>query len=71
MDEFTSFNADDIYFEELRIVIQSGKGDKRREVTIEENLARLLSIHLKDRKSGSILEHREMTVLLMVEFSRL
>ncbi|BDS15696.1 tyrosine-type recombinase/integrase [Aureispira anguillae] len=54
VDEFTSFNADDIYFEELRIVIQSGKGDKRREVPIEENLARLLSTHLKDRRSGPI-----------------
>lgn len=26
VDEFTSLNADDVYFEELRIVIRSGKG---------------------------------------------
>lgn len=52
--EFTSLNADDIYFDELRVVIRSGKGNKRREVPIEENLGRLLSTHLKDRKSGPI-----------------
>jgi len=47
-------NADDIYFEEMRIVIKSGKGSKRREVPIIENLVRLLSTHLKDRQSGPI-----------------
>jgi len=54
VDEFTSLNANDIYFDEMRIVIKSGKGNKRREVPIEENLVRLLSAHLKDRKSGPI-----------------
>jgi site-specific recombinase XerD len=54
VDEFTSLNADDIYLEELRIIIRSGKGSKRREVPIENHLARLLSTHLKERKSGPI-----------------
>lgn len=54
VDEFTSLNADDIYFEEMRIVIKSGKGNKRREVPIIENLVRLLSTHLKGRQSGPI-----------------
>lgn len=54
VDEFTSLNADDIYFEELRIVVRSGKGNKRREVPIEQHLARLLSTHLKERKTGPI-----------------
>ncbi len=54
VDEFTSLNADDIYFEELRIVIRSGKGNKRREVPIEEHLGRLLSTHLKERKTGPV-----------------
>ena len=54
VDEFTSLNADDIYLEEMRIIIKSGKGSKRREVPIEENLVRLLSTHLKERKSGPI-----------------
>lgn len=54
VDEFTNLNADDIYFEELRIVIRSGKGNKRREVPIEEHLVRLLSTHLKERKTGPV-----------------
>lgn len=54
VDEFTSLNANDIYLEEMRIVIQSGKGNKRREVPIGEHLVRLLSTHLKNRKSGPI-----------------
>ena len=58
VDEFTSLNANDVYFNELRIVIRSGKGDKRREVPIEEHLGRLLSTHLKDRKSGPIFRTR-------------
>lgn len=54
VDEFTSLNANDIYLEEMRVVIKSGKGNKRREVPITEHLIRLLSTHLKDRKSGPI-----------------
>ncbi|WP_170110673.1 tyrosine-type recombinase/integrase [Flavilitoribacter nigricans] len=54
VDEFTSLNADDIYFGELRIIIRSGKGNKRREVPMEEHLTRLLSTHLKERKTGPI-----------------
>lgn len=58
VDEFTSLNVNDIYFNELRIIIRSEKGSKRREVPIEENLGRLLSTHLKDRKSGPIFRTR-------------
>ena len=54
VDEFTSLNANDIYFQEMRIVIKSGKGSKRREVPIDEHLVRLLSTHLKKRKSGPV-----------------
>ncbi len=61
VDEFTSLNADDIYFEELGIVIRSGKGDKRREVPIEEHLARLLSTQLKKRKTGPVFRSQRGT----------
>ncbi|MEL6256249.1 MAG: site-specific integrase [Bacteroidota bacterium] len=54
VDEFTALNADDIYFEQLRIIIKSGKGGKRREVPIEQNLARLLATHLEERKTGPL-----------------
>lgn len=58
VDEFTSLKVNDIYFNELRIIVRSGKGNKRREVPIEEHLGRLLSTHLKDRKSGPIFRTR-------------
>lgn len=61
VDEFTSLNANDIYFDERRIVIRSGKGNKRREVPIEEHLVRLLSTHLKDRKTGAIFRNQRGT----------
>jgi len=60
VDEFTSLNANDIYLEERRIIIKSGKGNKRREVPIDEHLVRLLSTHLKKRKSGPIFRTQRM-----------
>jgi len=61
VDEFTSLNADDIYFDELRVVIRSGKGNKRREVPITEHLIRLLSTHLNERKSGPVFRTQRNT----------
>lgn len=61
VDEFTSLNANDIYFDELRVIIRSGKGNKRREVPITEYLARLLSAHLKERKSGPVFRSQRNT----------
>ena len=61
VDEFTSLNADDIYFDELRVVIRSGKGNKRREVPVGEHMARLLSTHLKERRSGPVFRTQRNT----------
>jgi integrase len=54
VDEFTNLNAEDIYFDELRIIIQAGKGNKRREVPIQAHLSRQLQTHLNNRQSGPI-----------------
>lgn len=54
VDEFVNLQADDIYFEELKIIVRSGKGDKRREVPIELHLSRQLAGHLDQRKTGPI-----------------
>lgn len=54
VDEFTSLNVEDIYYDELRIIIKDGKGGKRREVPIDSHIARLLATHIKDRSSGPI-----------------
>lgn len=61
VDEFTSLNSDDIYLNELRVIIRSGKGNKRREVPIGEHLARLLSAHLKERKYGPVFRTQRNT----------
>lgn len=54
VDEFINLQADDVYHEELKIVVRSGKGDKRREVPIELHLSRQLAGHLDQRKTGPI-----------------
>lgn len=54
VDEFTNLQADDIYHEELKIVVRSGKGNKRREVPIELHLSRQLAGHLDKRKTGPV-----------------
>lgn len=52
--EFCALNADDIYPDQQRIIVQKGKGSKRREIPITKHLAEKLAIHLKDRKTGPI-----------------
>jgi site-specific recombinase XerD len=54
VDEFTNLNADDLMLEERRITIREGKGDKRREVPIEEHLLRSLRLHLNGRETGPL-----------------
>ena len=54
VDEFVNLQADDLYFEELKIIVRHGKGDKRREVPIELHLSRQLAGHLEQRKTGPI-----------------
>lgn len=54
VDEFVNLQADDIYFEELRIIVRDGKGEKRREVPIELHLSRQLAGHIGQRQTGSI-----------------
>lgn len=58
VEEFVNLEADDIYSKELRIVIKDGKGSKRREVPITENLRQALLIHLKGREQGYIFYSR-------------
>lgn len=58
VDEFVNLNADDIKKEELRIVIRSGKGNKRREVPIDRPLTNTLLVHLQDRRTGPIFRSR-------------
>lgn len=54
--EFVNLQPDDLLFDELRVVIRHGKGDKRREVPITKNLAYALQVHLDGRRRGYVFE---------------
>lgn len=54
VSEFVALEIRDVYADEQRIVIRKGKGDKRREVPIVQELARKLQIHIGQRKSGPL-----------------
>jgi len=44
VSEFCELKFDDIYFQEMKIIIRNGKGDKRREVPISKSLTNSLKI---------------------------
>ncbi|MGB4776472.1 MAG: tyrosine-type recombinase/integrase [Daejeonella sp.] len=56
VDEFVNLMPGDLLVSDLVLIIRNGKGDKRREVPITENLARALQVHLQERKSGYLFE---------------
>ena len=56
--EFVRMRVQDVSFAE-RLVQIKGKGNRRREVPIRRELARLLEAHVKDRKAGPLFKSRE------------
>lgn len=54
--EFTHLVPSDLYPTERKIIIQAGKGNKRREVPITEHLVRALLVHLEGRTRGYLFE---------------
>ncbi len=54
--EFCNLRIEDVSFEEQLVIIEHGKGDKRREVPIREELARMLRVHLANRETGYLFE---------------
>lgn len=64
VSEFINLQPDDLYSDELRIVIKNGKGNKRREVPITRHLSQALQVHLNGRKVGFLFEsnrHHQFT----------
>ncbi len=59
VNEFTSLQARDFMYDQRRLVVRAGKGDKRREVIISAELAGMLRLHLGDRKSGALFRSRQ------------
>lgn len=56
VSEFCHIFISDVSFEERLITIRSGKGSKRREIPIREELARMLRVHVGDRSTGYLFE---------------
>jgi integrase len=56
--EFTNLRVEDFFFEQRRIIIRSGKGDKRREVPLTSELANALRIYLASRSEGPLFRSR-------------
>ena len=59
VSEFVALRVENVSLGERTIVIENGKGGKRREVPIRAELARLLSMHIGKRRSGPLFVSRE------------
>jgi site-specific recombinase XerD len=54
VDEFTNLRVEHFLYEQRRLVVVAGKGDKRREIPLTSNLANMLRIHNSDRSEGPL-----------------
>ena len=59
MSEFVALRVEDASLAERAIVIEDGKGGKRREVPMRPELARLLALHIGRRRSGPLFVSRQ------------
>ncbi len=61
VSEFVSLKVEDLFFDELMILIEKGKGGKSRYVPILPELAQELKTHLGSRPNGYIFESNRHT----------
>ena len=59
VSEFVGLRVEDVSLAERAIVIEDGKGGKRREVPMRPELARLLALHIGRRRSGPLFVSRQ------------
>lgn len=59
VSEFIRLRVEDLSLEERVLVIQHGKGGKRREVPMRRELVQLLQIHLDKRRAGPLFRSRQ------------
>ena len=59
VSEFVALRVEDVALAERAIVIEDGKGGKRREVPIRTELARLVALHVGSRRSGPLFLSRQ------------
>jgi len=61
VSEFVSLKVEDLFFDELMILIEKGKGGKSRYVPILPELAQELKTHLGSRTTGYVFESNRHT----------
>jgi integrase/recombinase XerD len=61
VSEFISLKVEDIFFDELMILIEKGKGGKSRYVPILPELSQELKTHLSSRQTGYVFESNRHT----------
>ncbi len=61
VSEFVSLKVEDLFFDELMILIEKGKGGKSRYVPILPELAQELKTHLGSQKTGYVFESNRHT----------
>ncbi len=59
VSEFVALRVEDVSLAERAVVIEDGKGGKRREVPMRPELARLLALHVGSRRSGPLFVSRQ------------
>jgi integrase/recombinase XerD len=59
VSEFINLRVEDISFAERLIMIEDGKGGKRREIPIRREMAKLLQAHVSSRRSGPLFRSRQ------------
>ena len=59
VSEFVTLKVEDVSLAERVVIIHAGKGDKRREVPIRDELARLVALHIGKRRRGPLFVSRE------------
>lgn len=59
VSEFIEILIEDVSFAERLITIKKGKGGKRREIPIRQELAEQLKVHIDKRKAGFLFQSRQ------------
>ena len=59
VSEFVALRVENVSIAERMIVIESGKGGKRREVPVRPELARLIAMHIDNRPAVTLFVSRE------------
>ena len=61
VSQFVALRVEDVSLAECTIAVETGKGGKRHEIPIRVELARLLAMHIGNRRAGPLFLSRQRT----------